>query len=129
MRIYNGRYIIPGLAIVVFFFLLPFILRGGKVYDKPEPQLPPKETAEKCIEPTAYMAGSHMQLLSAWRNEATREGRRLYTASDGREWKISLTGTCMSCHTDHKAFCDTCHQAAGHTIFCWDCHITPEELP
>jgi hypothetical protein len=55
-----------------------------------------------------------------------RDGIHTYVASDGTEYEISLTDTCLSCHSDKEEFCDTCHEYAGISPNCWDCHNVPE---
>ena len=34
----------------------------------------------------------------------------------------------MNCHTDKTKFCDQCHNYAGVTNKCWDCHIYPKQV-
>ena len=69
-----------------------------------------------------------MKLLAAWRDDVVREGKRTYTAADGRVHPISLTGTCLECHSNKKQFCDRCHDYSGAKPACWSCHIIPEEV-
>jgi hypothetical protein len=76
----------------------------------------------QCVEDTAYIRTSHMFLLRDWRDEAVRDGDRIYTAKDGRQHEKSLTGTCMSCHVENDKFCDRCHDYVAATISCWECH-------
>ena len=123
--IYNAKYILPGLLAFIGLLTLPFWLGLGKEYTRVKPALPPASVATACIEPRAVMAASHMTMLRTWRDAALRENRRQYTASDGKVWTISLTATCLSCHKDKAAFCDTCHTAVGVTPYCWDCHSFP----
>jgi hypothetical protein len=66
-----------------------------------------------------------MQLLINWREQVVRNDFRTYTAFNGKTYKMSLTGTCMGCHTDKARFCDRCHNYAGVTVVCWDCHVDP----
>ena len=75
-----------------------------------------------CVEDTAYIRTSHMDLLRDWRDEAVRDGDRIYTATDGRQYEKSLSNTCLSCHVEKEAFCDRCHDHVAATIYCWDCH-------
>ncbi len=86
----------------------------------PELQKPAGE--KQCIESTAFMRSQHMQLLDQWRNAVVRSDQRVYVASDGKRWDISLTKTCLRCHADTDKFCNRCHQYAGVEIVCWDCH-------
>ena len=122
--IYNARYVIPGLLLFAGLVSMPFVLHAGKEYQRVKPALPAQAGAN-CIEPREYMAASHMTLLSRWRDRATRENLRQYTALDGKAWTISLNDTCFSCHTDKAAFCDTCHTAVGVSPNCWTCHAVP----
>jgi len=69
-----------------------------------------------------------MKLVALWRDDAVREGKRTYTAADGRVHTISLTGTCLGCHSNKKQFCDRCHDYSGAKPACWSCHIYPEEV-
>jgi hypothetical protein len=69
------------------------------------------------------MRASHMRLLADWRERAVRRGVRTYRASDGREFEISLSGTCLKCHLDKTKFCDRCHEYADVSPGCWDCHV------
>ena len=50
-----------------------------------------------------------MQLLNEWRDEALRKENRIYVASNGKKWTISLQNTCLKCHNDYKGFCEKCH--------------------
>ena len=63
--------------------------------------------------------------LNTWRDEAIREGKREYVATDGRKWVISLQDTCMACHTNKADFCDKCHNSNNVDPYCWTCHIAP----
>ena len=102
---YNAKYIIPGVLIAVVAFTSPFWLNlGGKTYVYPEVALPTGEGKDKCIESKEWMRAEHMALLNTWRDEAIREGKREYVATDGRKWVISLQDTCMACHTNKADF-------------------------
>jgi [DsrC]-trisulfide reductase subunit J len=90
----------------------------------PEPVLPVKE--KTCVAPAEYMKTSHMKLLIDWREQVVRYNNRTYTAYNGKSYKMSLTGTCMGCHTNKAEFCDRCHNYAGVNVYCWDCHIDPK---
>lgn len=125
VMMYNAKYIIPGLTAFLALVTLPFWLGLGQEYERVKPAAPPPEMGRACIEPREYMAASHMELLYAWRDAAMRENRRQYTASNGTVWAISLSNTCMSCHTDKEKFCDTCHTAVDVSPYCWDCHAVP----
>ena len=90
--------------------------------EKPPLELRYPHEGGRCVEDTAYIRTSHMQLLRDWRDEAVRDGDRIYTASDGRHYDKSLSGTCLSCHVEKEEFCDRCHDYVAATIHCWDCH-------
>jgi hypothetical protein len=132
MKLYNRRMIIAG--IVAFLIAATFPLWYGKGRAVPPPDLkldtPAIERLKEklCVEPAPYMRGNHMKLLAAWRDSAVREGDRAYGAADGRIHEISLTGTCLKCHSNKKQFCDRCHDYAGAKPKCWSCHIIPKEV-
>ena len=126
---YDAGKIIPGL--IVFFGLVSFpiwhnLALGTAAY-RPNPQLPPVEPGqERCVESKAYMRSSHMDLLNTWRNQVVRQNQRLYvSAADGKEHRMSLSQTCMECHTSRAQFCDQCHSFMGVSPYCWDCHVEP----
>ncbi len=96
----------------------------GTTSKGPEPVLPAKE--KSCVAPTEYMKTSHMQLLIDWREQVVRSDNRTYKAFNGKTYKMSLTGTCLGCHTDKAQFCDRCHNYAAVNVVCWDCHIDPK---
>lgn len=123
---YDANKIIPGL--IIFFCLITFPIWysviSGKIAYTPDPEIITEE--KQCIESTQYMRYKHMDLLKDWRESVVREGARTYVASDGKEYNISLTGTCMDCHSNKAEFCDQCHNYVGVKPNCWDCHIEPE---
>lgn len=123
---YDAGKIIPGLIIFVILLTSPiwYSVASGRINFVPEPQIVTEE--KQCVEPTLYMRENHMHLLDEWRQMVVREGERTYIASDGKEYEISLTDTCMKCHSNKKEFCDQCHDYAGVTPNCWDCHNAPE---
>ena len=125
---YNKGKIIIGLVIFVVFFTSPFLYGLVKTGPPPELELSPKaKEAKVCVENTEFMKESHMQLLDTWRDEAIRNGKRLYVATDGKEYVVSLQDTCLNCHNNASKFCDQCHNYAGVTPYCWECHIEPKE--
>ncbi len=97
---------------------------SGKGHECPQPVLPAHE--KQCVEGTEYMKANHMDLLNQWRDQVVREGAREYIASDGKKYDISLSRTCMKCHTSRKDFCTACHDYAGVKPYCWSCHVEPE---
>jgi len=124
---YDGKKIIGGLLIFLVLVSYPvwYGIASGEATSAPE--LTITGDAESCVEATAYMRSSHMDLLFDWRESVVRDGIRVYVASDGNEYDMSLTGTCMSCHTSKASFCDQCHNYMGQKPACWDCHVPPEE--
>ncbi len=123
---FNARIVLPGL--VIFLGLISFPLwqnlTSAEATRTPQPQSPAE--ARQCVEPTQYMREKHMDLLLEWRESAIRKGNRTYVASDGQQYEISLSGTCLSCHTDQTEFCDQCHSYVGVKPDCWDCHNQPK---
>lgn len=124
---YDKGKIISGvvIALVLVTFPLSYLAASGDGGYEPQPVLPTDET--KCVEPTEWMIDNHMHLLDEWRNTVVRGDDRVYVASDGTEYTISLTGTCLGCHPDKDEFCDACHDFAGVQPTCWNCHVTGEE--
>ena len=116
-------------ALAVFLFLITFPIwynrAAGTASAAPELQKPVK--GERCIYPTAYMRPSHMDVLMEWRDEVVRNNRRLVRIG-GTTYNMSLTATCMDCHSSKADFCDRCHNYAGVQPYCWDCHVDPALL-
>jgi len=127
-QIYDKEKIVAGLIIFVVIVAFPFWYNHGKAAPEPEPKLTPKANAAKeCIFPKKDMRTEHMQLLDEWRNTVVRDAKRLYVAGSGKEYVMSLSNTCMDCHSNKSEFCDRCHNYANVDPYCWDCHIYPEE--
>ena len=125
---YNKGKIIIGLVIFVVFFTSPFLYGLVKSGPAPEPELSPKaKEAKLCVETKEHMVESHMQMLNQWRDEAIRYGKRIYVATNGKEYVVSLQNTCMDCHNNKTKFCDQCHNYSGVDPYCWECHIEPKE--
>jgi len=121
--------IIGGLAIFLVLMTSPLwfnAVSGGSVQP---PQLsPPPNGSEQCVEAVEYMRSFHMDLLNEWRNEVVRNGKRAYVSTaNGRTFDMSLSRTCMDCHSNKAEFCDRCHTYAAVTPYCWDCHVEPKE--
>ena len=130
---YNAKFVIPGILIFAGLFTAPFwinMLSSGQ--QKVEVVLPAEpvtffgEARSECVEPREWMAANHMELLLEWRDQALREGKRIYVASDGKKWETSLQNTCMACHSNKADFCDKCHNANSVNPYCWDCHVVPQ---
>lgn len=118
--------IMIGLIIFLGLITTPiwYVMASGKANYVPEPEIVTEE--KQCVESAQYMRGKHMDLLNEWRESVVRGDKRTYTASDGQEYDMNLTGTCMSCHSNKAEFCDRCHDYAGVKPNCWDCHNPPE---
>lgn len=130
---YNAKFVIPGIIVFAGLFTAPFwinMLSSGheevKVVLPTEPVTFFGEARTQCIEPKEWMAANHMELLLEWRDQALREGKRIYVASDGKKWETSLQNTCMACHSNKAEFCDKCHNANSVNPYCWDCHVVPQ---
>ncbi|MDI6815055.1 MAG: sulfate reduction electron transfer complex DsrMKJOP subunit DsrJ [Dehalococcoidales bacterium] len=123
---YDADKIIPGL--IIFFCLITFPIwysaASGKATYVPKPEIVTEE--KQCIEPRQYMRCEHMALLNCWRESVVHQGIRTYVASDGKEYNISLIGTCLGCHSNKAEFCDKCHNYVGVKPNCWDCHTPPK---
>lgn len=89
-----------------------------------QPALLPKAAGESCIDSPARMRAQHPALLATWRERVVRYGDRVHDKADGRQVRISLSGTCLGCHGKRAEFCDRCHQQAAVTLSCWGCHGT-----
>jgi hypothetical protein len=132
MKLYNRGIILAGIVAFLIAASFPFWYGRGKAIPPPDLKLntPAIERLKEklCVESTPYMRANHMKLLSAWRESAVRESNRSYRATGGKVYKISLTGTCLECHSNKTQFCDRCHDYAGAKPNCWNCHIIPEEV-
>lgn len=118
--------IITGLVIFAVIFTCPLWINAGKAKDAPKPVLADKaKAAGKCILPKAEMAKDHMKILDQWRNSVVRDGQRVYLNDEGKEFDMSLSNSCLECHTNKAEFCDKCHEYASVNPYCWDCHVDP----
>ena len=120
-----------GLGIAVLaLFLVPATLplwydaAAGRARTAP-PALELPAGKKACIEATDYMSRYHRELLARWQESVVREGRRTYVAADGKSYTMSLTKTCLGCHTDKAHFCDRCHTYLKVEPTCWRCHVVP----
>jgi len=132
MRIYDAGRIFTGLAIFIVLICAPFWLSGGKSSSPPEIKIETptiqKLSERRCIEATAYMKARHMELLDTWRQAVVRGGESVYVGSDGKKYRMSLSSTCLHCHSNKDQFCDRCHHFEGVKPACWSCHVVPGEL-
>ena len=81
---------------------------------------------EQCVLPLTEQRDRHKDLLNDWKRSVVREGDSIYVVSDGQEYNMSLTGTCLDCHSNQAEFCVQCHSYAAVKPDCWNCHNLPE---
>ncbi len=126
---YDSGKIITGLIIFIVLFTSPvwYDLSSNNSLVKPDPVLPTKDNQKECIESSAFMRSNHMELLNDWRFEVVRAGERNYVSTTGKHYNMSLTNTCLNCHSDKSKFCDQCHNYVGISAYCWDCHNEPQK--
>ncbi|MFC1970992.1 sulfate reduction electron transfer complex DsrMKJOP subunit DsrJ [Chloroflexota bacterium] len=122
---YDASKIIPGLVIFVILLTSPiwYSAASGRISYVSEPEIVTEE--KQCVESAQYMRENHMDMLDEWRQLVVREGEHTYIPGDGKEYEISLTDTCMTCHSNKEEFCDRCHDYTGVEPDCWDCHNAP----
>lgn len=126
---YDAGKIIGGLVIFLALISSPiwYNMASGKANVVPDLKYVTSE--KQCVMPTEYMKTRHMDLLNSWRTDVVRNGLRVFTSPEGRKFNMSLTNTCMGCHSNKADFCDQCHNysAVGQPN-CWDCHNVPGEV-
>ena len=124
---YDKEKIIPGIIIFLCLITFPvwYNVASGKAAYSPDPKILPG--TESCVESAEYMRKFHMNLLNHWRDEVVRNENRVYVSQDGKEYDISLSNTCMNCHSNKSEFCDRCHNYMEVDPYCWSCHIEPRE--
>jgi hypothetical protein len=130
----DKKYIVAGLIIFFILVLFPFWYMRGRAAPAPtiangqlELTARAKE-AQACVRSTEFMKAEHMQLLDVWREAVVREGKRIYVNPKGKEFNMSMTNTCLDCHSNKAEFCDRCHDYASVRPYCWSCHIeNPKE--
>jgi len=125
----DKKLIITGMIIFFVIVTFRFWYNRGKAAPQPDLILTTKaKTAKVCVRSTEYMKSEHMQLLDVWRDSVVRRGERIYVSPAGKEYNMSLTNTCLDCHSNKADFCDRCHNYASVRPYCWDCHIdNPKE--
>ena len=120
----DKKKILAGLAVFIAAITFPFWFNMGKAAPAPELELTAKAKAAKtCVMPTAFMKAEHMQLLDVWRHNVVRNGERAFVNAEGKLFNMSLSNTCLDCHSNKAQFCDRCHEYASVRPYCWDCHI------
>ena len=133
---YDAGKIIPGIIIFIGLVSIPvwFNAGTGKTGYRPDfTEELAKLEGQVCVHTAEYMRANHMFVLNEWRDRVARDGERYITdpefvAKMGDDWELSLTNSCMKCHSDKGAFCDKCHDYLGVSPYCWDCHLTPEVI-
>ena len=119
---HDGGKITAGLVVFLALVTLPMWYQAARGAETKPPKLAIVADGEECVAPSQYMRVLHMDLLNVWRDEAVRDGDRIYVGLGGKEYEKSLAGTCMSCHSSKEEFCDRCHDYVGAEPYCWDCH-------
>ena len=122
----KGRIII-GIFIFAGLFTIPLWMNLSSGTKAEQPVLEYPEGYDQCIESKEYMKAFHMDILNDWRDKVVREDIR-FTTVNGVKTEMSLSKTCMKCHSDKTTFCDKCHDYLGVVPYCWDCHIMPQEV-
>ena len=127
MKLYDGGKIIAGLIVLLVFVASPFLynVTVGESLERPEVELPDRSKHPDCVSDADYMRVSHMDLLNEWRDAVVRDGERVHEAPDGTKYNMSLSQTCLDCHSNKAQFCDKCHDFMGVDPYCWDCHNVP----
>jgi len=128
---FDASKIVAGLAVFVVLATSPLWYNAISAAppDAPKLQLPPNGSTE-CVEATEYMRSNHMNLLDQWRDTVVRDDVRTYTSEmSGKDYTMSLSDTCLNCHSNKDQFCDACHTYSAVSPYCWDCHVIPEEAP
>ena len=117
------------IGLIIFLVLITFPLwynaSSGQADKMPDPKI--ITDAKMCVEDAGFMKTDHMYLLNQWRDLVVRDGIRYFDAPDGNRYEMSLSNTCMNCHSNKSDFCDQCHNYLGVAPYCWDCHIEPKE--
>ena len=122
---YDKGKVMTGIVIFCILMTFPVWYNLGRSAPAPEPKLPKDQ--KECVESGAFMKANHMVLLNDWRDWVVRDGNRIYVAANGKQFNMSLSNTCMDCHSSKKEFCDQCHNYLQVSPYCWDCHLEPEE--
>ena len=123
---YNKNAVIAGIVAFLVICSSPFWCGfGSDSYKKPE-IVTQKDKNKECVEDVAFMRAEHMQLLNEWRDQALRNGSRVYVNAKGAKFDISLQNTCLKCHNNYEDFCDKCHKTNNVEPYCWTCHILPK---
>ena len=125
----NRKGVIIGIIVFLAVVTFPFIYNRGKAAPAPEVVLTEKaKAAKECVRSKDYMQREHMKVLDHWRHAVVRNAQRIYVNPQGKEFNMSLSNTCLDCHSNKAEFCDRCHDYASVRPYCWTCHIdNPKE--
>jgi hypothetical protein len=128
MPMNDKKWIVLGLIIFVGLFSFPLWYNIGKAAPAPKVVLTEKaKAAGECVMSKAYMTTEHMQLLDLWRHSVVRNAKREFVNPEGKRFNMSLSNTCLDCHSNKAEFCDRCHNYASVRPYCWQCHLdTPK---
>jgi uncharacterized membrane protein len=120
----DKKWIILGLVIFIGLLTMPLWFNLAKAAPKPQWEYTEKaKAAKQCVMTKEYMAAEHMQLLDQWRHSVVRNGQRDFVNLEGKTFTMSLSNTCLDCHSNKANFCDRCHNYASVRPYCFDCHI------
>jgi len=128
-KVYNKFSVLIGLVAFVILATSPLWLNAGRDVPPPKPSLETPAIQQlagkdkQCVLPTEEMRAYHMQLLIDWRDQVVRTGDRVYTSPGGKKYYISLSNTCLGCHSNKAEFCDQCHNYVAVVPNCWGCHL------
>jgi len=127
---YDSGKILIGIIVFIILVTSPiwYDLAFGNPTIKPNLVLPTGEDQKECVMSAEYMRDNHMELLNVWRDDVVRKGNRIFTAASGKKFEMSLTKTCIGCHSNKAEFCDQCHNYLGVNPYCWECHVDPQKL-
>jgi hypothetical protein len=124
---YDASKIVAGLAVFVVLATSPLWYNALSAASPEAPVLQqPTNGSTECVEATDFMRANHMDLLDQWRDTVVREDVRTYTSEAGKDYTMSLSDTCLDCHSNKEKFCDACHTYSAVDPYCWDCHVIPE---
>jgi len=127
---YDASKIVAGLVVFLVLVTSPLWYNAASGSSVAAPQLKMPTDSSQCVEETAFMRSSHMDLLNQWRDDVVRVGTRDYVSTlNGKTYDMSLTRTCLDCHSDKVEFCDKCHTYLAVDPYCWDCHVERKEAP
>ena len=120
--------VIIGLIIFLGLFSFPLWYNGATGGSDAEvPDLVYPTGPAECVADSAYMRSNHMDLLNQWRDAVVRDGERIYTSPGGQRFVMSMSRTCLDCHSNKAEFCDRCHGYLAVSPYCWECHVESKE--